>query len=105
MDGFYDEQAWSNPYLLLYLIQWKLCETRPSGGSCSERLICAEGFASCTARFCFAQGTTPDMARDMLADVNYFGTMMVRAGDADGMVSGACHTTASTIRPGLQASD
>jgi phosphate acetyltransferase len=43
------------------------------------------------------------MARDMLADVNYFGTMMVRAGDADGMVSGACHTTASTIRPGLQA--
>ena len=49
------------------------------------------------------QGTTPDMARDMLADVNYFGTMMVRAGDADGMVSGACHTTASTIRPGLQA--
>ena len=53
----------------------------------------------------FAQGTTPDMARDMLADVNYFGTMMVRAGDADGMVSGACHTTASTIRPGLQARD
>ena len=43
------------------------------------------------------------MARDMLADVNYFGTMMVRAGDADGMVSGACHTTAATIRPGLQA--
>lgn len=43
------------------------------------------------------------MARDMLADVNYFGTMMVRAGDADGMVSGAVHTTASTIRPALQA--
>ena len=55
------------------------------------------------ARILSAQGTTPDMARDMLADVNYFGTMMVRAGDADGMVSGACHTTASTIRPGLQA--
>ena len=43
------------------------------------------------------------MARDMLGDINYFGTMMVRSGDADGMVSGACHTTASTIRPGLQA--
>ena len=41
-------------------------------------------------------------ARDLLADVNYFGTVMVLMGDADGMVSGAVHTTASTIRPGLQ---
>ena len=52
----------------------------------------------------YEQGITSDMARDMLEDSNYFGTMMVRAGDADGMVSGACHTTASTIRPALQAS-
>ena len=51
------------------------------------------------------QGITSDMARDMLADHNYFGTMMVRGGDADGMVSGAVHTTASTIRPALQASN
>lgn len=35
-------------------------------------------------------------------DVNYFGTMMVAAGDADGMVSGAINTTAATIRPGMQ---
>jgi hypothetical protein len=35
-------------------------------------------------------------------DVNFFGTLMVAAGDADGMVSGALHTTASTIRPALQ---
>lgn len=41
-------------------------------------------------------------ARDLLADGNYFGTLMVATGDADGMVSGATHTTAATIRPGLQ---
>ena len=42
-------------------------------------------------------------ARQMLVeDLNYFGTLMTLAGDADGMVSGSCHTTASTIRPGLQ---
>ena len=41
-------------------------------------------------------------ARDLLADANYFGTIMVALGDADGMVSGATHTTAATIRPGLQ---
>lgn len=35
-------------------------------------------------------------------DINYFGTMMVAAGDADGMVSGANNTTAATIRPGMQ---
>ncbi|CAK0787083.1 hypothetical protein CVIRNUC_010299 [Coccomyxa viridis] len=45
---------------------------------------------------------TPDGARDLLHDANYFGTMMTMCGDADGMVSGARHTTAATIRPGLQ---
>jgi phosphotransacetylase len=48
------------------------------------------------------KGMTKETAVDMLQDVNYFGTMMVRCGDADGMVSGAAHTTAATIRPGLQ---
>jgi phosphate acetyltransferase len=48
------------------------------------------------------KGTTSDMARDMLEDVNYWGTLAVAAGDADGMVSGAVHTTAATIRPGMQ---
>ena len=38
----------------------------------------------------------------MLMDVSYFGTMMVYAGDADGMVSGAINTTGNTIRPALQ---
>lgn len=42
------------------------------------------------------------MARDLMSDVSYFGTMMVYKGDADGMVSGAVHTTQHTIRPALQ---
>lgn len=42
------------------------------------------------------------MAEDLMEDVSYFGTMMVYKGDADGMVSGAAHTTQHTIRPALQ---
>ena len=42
------------------------------------------------------------MAKDLLEDVSYFGTMMVYKGDADGMVSGAAHTTQHTILPALQ---
>lgn len=43
-----------------------------------------------------------DMARDTMADVSYFATMMIYKGHADGMVSGALHTTAHTLRPALQ---
>ncbi|MEP7110182.1 MAG: phosphate acetyltransferase [Ferruginibacter sp.] len=43
-----------------------------------------------------------EMARDMMTDGSYFGTMMVFKGNADGMVSGAIHTTQHTIRPALQ---
>lgn len=43
-----------------------------------------------------------EVARDLMTDVAYFGTMMVYKGHADGMVSGAIHTTAHTIRPALQ---
>lgn len=43
-----------------------------------------------------------EMARDLMLDVSYFGTMMVYKGEADGMVSGAAHTTQHTIRPALQ---
>jgi phosphate acetyltransferase len=43
-----------------------------------------------------------DLAYDVVRDVNYFGTMMVAAGLADGMVSGANHTTAATIRPAFE---
>lgn len=45
---------------------------------------------------------TVEQARDILKDPNYFGTMYVYMGKADGMVSGANHTTAETVRPALQ---
>lgn len=48
------------------------------------------------------KNTDLTMAEDLMADVSYFGTMMVYKGDADGMVSGATHTTQHTIRPALQ---
>jgi len=49
-----------------------------------------------------AKGVNMQMANDLMNDVSYFGTMMVHLGDADGMVSGAAHTTQHTIRPALQ---
>jgi phosphate acetyltransferase len=48
------------------------------------------------------KGVSLEMARDLMMDVGYFATMMVHLGDADGMVSGAIHTTQETIRPALQ---
>lgn len=48
------------------------------------------------------KGITRDMARDFMVDLNFFGTMMIHKGHADGMVSGAMHTTANTIRPAFQ---
>ena len=49
-----------------------------------------------------AKGVTPEQADEQLNDATYFGTMMVKMGDADGLVSGACHSTANTLRPALQ---
>lgn len=48
------------------------------------------------------KGVTIEMALDLIKDVSYFGTMMVYKGLADGMVSGAMHTTQHTIKPALQ---
>ncbi len=48
------------------------------------------------------KGVTEDAACDTIADVSYFGTMMVFEGKADGMVSGAAHTTQHTIRPAFE---
>ena len=48
------------------------------------------------------KGLTEELAADLLLDVSYFATMMVHNGQADGMVSGAIHTTGDTIRPALQ---
>jgi phosphate acetyltransferase len=48
------------------------------------------------------KGITAERARDIVTDVSFFGTMMVHEGLADGVVSGAAHTTAHTIRPALE---
>ena len=48
------------------------------------------------------KGITPEQAHEIVADPLYFGCMMVYAGEADGQVSGAAHSTADTVRPALQ---
>ena len=48
------------------------------------------------------KGLTKEQIVDLMHDVSYFGSMMVYKGDADGMVSGAAHTTAHTIRPAFE---
>lgn len=49
------------------------------------------------------KGMSEEEARKLLTESNtYFGMMMVKMGDADGLVSGACHSTADTLRPALQ---
>lgn len=48
------------------------------------------------------KGVTPEQAREIMKDPMYYGTMMVKQDDADGMVSGAIHTTGDLLRPGLQ---
>ena len=48
------------------------------------------------------KGMTVEAAQDVVTDVNYFGTLMVQEGLADGMVSGAVHSTAATVRPAFE---
>ena len=61
-----------------------------------------ERFADEYAELRAKKGITREQAHDRVADVSYFGTMMVRDGLADGMVSGAVNTTAHTIRPAFE---
>ena len=61
-----------------------------------------ERFAQEYARLRAHKGITRQQAADTITDVSYFGTMMVHLGLADGMVSGAAHTTAHTIRPAFE---
>ena len=61
-----------------------------------------ERFAEEYVRLRSHKGVRLEDARETVTDVSYFGTMMVHLGLADGMVSGATHTTAHTIRPGFE---
>ncbi|MFJ4765374.1 phosphate acetyltransferase [Streptomyces diastaticus] len=58
----------------------------------------AERYAALRAH----KGVSEELAYDVVADVNYFGTLMVEEGLADGMVSGSAHSTAATIRPAFE---
>lgn len=50
-----------------------------------------------------AKGMTPEKAKETIfSDYCYYGCLMIKAGHADGLVSGACHSTANTLRPCLQ---
>ncbi|MFP4634922.1 MAG: phosphate acetyltransferase [Nitriliruptoraceae bacterium] len=61
-----------------------------------------EGFADEYVQLRSHKGITRDFALETMLDVSYFGTMMVHRGLADGMVSGAAHTTQHTIRPAFE---
>jgi phosphate acetyltransferase len=61
-----------------------------------------EPFAAEYARLRGHRGVTLDRAREIMHDGSYFGTMMVHLGEADGMVSGAAHTTKHTITPSFE---
>jgi len=61
-----------------------------------------ERFATEYVKLRAHKGMTMEVARETVTDVSYFGTMMVQLGLADGMVSGAAHTTAHTIRPSFE---
>ncbi|MEV7392368.1 MULTISPECIES: phosphate acetyltransferase [unclassified Streptomyces] len=61
-----------------------------------------DGFAEQYALFRAHKGVTVELAYDVVSDVNYFGTLMVQEGLADGMVSGSVHSTAATIRPAFE---
>ncbi len=67
--------------------------------------LTSDKLATYNAKLCeirASKGMTPDQAAKLLQDGTYFGAMMLKMGDVDGLVSGACHSTANTLRPGLQ---
>ncbi|MFE3824343.1 phosphate acetyltransferase [Streptomyces sp. NPDC059092] len=61
-----------------------------------------QDFAERYAELRAHKGVTVELAYDVVADPNYFGTLMVEQGLADGMVSGSVHSTAATIRPAFE---
>ena len=62
----------------------------------------ADEYAAALYELRKAKGVTPEKARALVADPMYYGMMMVKAGDADGLVSGAVHSTGDMLRPALQ---
>ncbi|MDT0341369.1 phosphate acetyltransferase [Streptomyces litchfieldiae] len=83
-------------------------DLQPPGGRCTVHITdpatspLRERFAEVYAKLRAHRGVTYELAHDVVADVSYFGTLMVQEGLADGMVSGAAHSTAATIRPAFE---
>jgi phosphate acetyltransferase len=74
----------------------------PDGVTVVDPQAAAERYVAPLARLRRHKGWTEEMARDHLADPIMVGTMMLKQGEVDGMVAGAVHTTAATVRPALQ---
>ena len=61
-----------------------------------------ESYANLLFELRKSKGMTEEQAKEQAKDATFFGALMLKAGDVDGLVSGACHSTANTLRPGLQ---
>ena len=83
-------------------------DREPTGTRARARIIdpatspLRDRFAELYAEIRSHKGMTVEAAHDVVSDVSYFGTLMVQEGIADGMVSGAVHSTAATIRPAFE---
>ncbi|MGO9784998.1 MAG: phosphate acetyltransferase [Streptosporangiaceae bacterium] len=74
----------------------------PDGITVIDPATIAERFVAPLAQLRRHRGWTEEVAREHLTDPITVGTMMLRQGEVDGLVSGAVHTTANTVRPALQ---
>jgi len=74
----------------------------PDGVTVVDPQAVAERYVAPLAALREHRGWTEEMARDHLADPITVGTMMLQQGEVDGLVAGAVHTTAATVRPALQ---
>ena len=74
----------------------------PGGVTVVDPRTVAERYVTPLAELRRHKGWTEEVAREHLADPVAVGTMMLRQGEVDGLVSGAAHTTATTVRPALQ---
>jgi phosphate acetyltransferase len=74
----------------------------PDGVTVVDPEVVAERYVPSLAQLRRHRGWTEEMARDHLADPITVGTMMLQEGEVDGLVAGAVHTTAATVRPALQ---
>lgn len=78
---------------------WNLKGITVINPATSERLA---GYAHAYYELRKSKGVTEEQALETVKKVNYFGMMIMQSGEADGLVSGAAHSTADTVRPALQ---